>query len=104
MSVLFTPSVQDYYYELETVLLEKGYFSFKEYADKYVADLFSDIKTNLPTKTHKPAPAYFDRYGKGMKYASFRKNKRTTWHAFFQTYEENGEITYLVRYINNNTT
>jgi len=43
-----------------------------------------------------------DKYGKGMKYASFRKNRRTTWYAFFKKYEKNGETFYLVRYIANN--
>ena len=104
MKVLFTPSVQEFYYELEIVLLEKGYFSYKDTADKYVADLFFDIEANLPKKRHKLAPKYYDRYGEGMFYASFPKNKRTTWYAFFDKYEENGEIIYLVRYIGNNHT
>ena len=104
MSVLFIPEVQDFYYELETVLLEKGYFSYKDTADKYVADLFRDIKTNLPELKHRPAPKYYDKYGKGMFYALFRKNRHTTWYAFFTKYEENGETIYLVRYISNNHT
>ena len=104
MSVLFIPKVQDFYYELEIVLLEKGYFSYKEVADKYVADLFYSIETNLPRLRHRPAPKYYDKYGKGMYYASFPKNRRTTWYAFFTKYEENGETIYLVRYIGNNHT
>ena len=35
MSILFNPKVQDFYYELEIVLFEKGYFSHKETADEY---------------------------------------------------------------------
>ena len=102
MNVLFSPLVQDFYYELEAVLLKKGYFSFKENADKYVSDLFYEIQTNLPTSQHKPAPKRYDKYGKGMNYAFYKKNRRTTWYAFFSTYEENGETIYLVRYIGNN--
>jgi hypothetical protein len=44
MKVLFMPEVQDFYYDLEVILLEKGYFGFKNTADEYVADLFFDIK------------------------------------------------------------
>ena len=83
-------------------LYENGYFSYEADAVDYVEGLIDDIQTNLPTKRHKPAPPYFDRYGKNMKYAGFKKNKHTTWYAFFKTYEENGETCYLVRYISNN--
>jgi len=47
---------------------------------------------------------YFDIFGKGMKYASFKKSRYTTWYVFFKTYEENGKTIYLVRYIANNHT
>jgi len=104
MKVLFTPSVQDFYYELEVVLLEKEYFSYKETADKYVADLFYNIEANLHKKLHRPAPKHYDKYGKDLFYAAFPKNKRTTWYAFFTKYEENRETIYLVRYIGNNHT
>ena len=53
---------------------------------------------------NKPAPPYFDKYGKNMKYAIFKKNKRTSWYVFFKTNRENEEIIYLVRYIANNHT
>ena len=102
MNVLFLPKVQEYYDNLEQILYEKGYFSLPDSSKKYVKDLMDDIKANLPVKRHKPAPNHFDKYGKGMEYASFRKNKHTTWYVFFKTYEKNGEIFYLVRYIANN--
>jgi hypothetical protein len=104
MKVLFIPEVQDFYYDLEVILLEKGYFGFKDTADEYVADLFFDIKINLPQKRHIPAPGYYDKYGKGMYYASFTRNRHTTWYAFFAKYKENGETIYLIRYIGNNHT
>jgi hypothetical protein len=102
MSVLFIPKVREYANRLIRILFEEGYFGFEENAQKYVDDLIFDIERNLPTRLHKPAPKHFDKYGKGMKYASFRKSKRTTWYAFFKTYEENGKTIYLVRYIGNN--
>ena len=77
---------------------------FKNTADKYVADLFYDIEINLPKLRHRPAPIYYNKYGKGMYYACFTKNKRTTWYAFVTKYKKNGEIIYLVRYIGNNHT
>ena len=104
MKVLFLPKVREYYDKLEQILYEKGYFSFPESSKKYVKDLIDDIQENLPAKRHQPAPCYFDKYGKGMKYASFKKNKHTTWYIFFKTYQENGEEVYLVRYVANNHT
>ena len=104
MDVLFLPEVQEYYNNLEQILYEKGYFSFPDSSKKYVKDLIDDIKANLPVKLHKPAPKYFDRYGKNMEYAVFRKNKFTSWYVFFTTYRKNGEEIYLVRYIANNHT
>jgi hypothetical protein len=102
MKVLAIPEVHAYLEDLAETLYEKEYFSFKETARKYVIDLFDDIKSNLPTKLKRPAPSYFDQYGTDMEYAVFKKNKRTSWYVFFDIYEENEEIIYLVRYIANN--
>jgi len=98
----FLPEVVDYFEELAWVLHTEGYFDEYEYSRRYADDLMKKIKTNLPTKSHKPAPPHFDRYGTGMYYASFRVNKKTAWYAFFTKYLVDGEIIYLVRYINNN--
>ena len=102
MNVLFLPEVLEYFESLVLILYEKGYFGLKETARKYVIELVSDIKTQLPTRRHRPAPPYFDQYGESMEYAVFPKNKRTSWYVFFETYEENGQIYWLVRYISNN--
>jgi len=104
MKVIAIPEVVRYIENLIPVLYEKGYFGFRETAKKYVDELYNDILTTLPERLHKPAPAYFDKYGKDMEYATFKKNKRTTWFVFFEIYEDNGEIFYLVRYIANNHT
>ena len=37
-----------------------------------------------------------------MQYASFSKNKHTTWYVFFNVYDVGGEDVYLVRYLSNN--
>lgn len=102
MRVIILPEVLDYLKELVIILYEKQYFSFLETSSKYVIELLDDIETDLPLKSHKPAPAYFDRYGKDMKYASFRKNKHTTWYIFFWKYKVADEIVYQIRYIANN--
>ena len=104
MNVIFTPKVLLYFEDLIITLYDKEYFSILETSKVYVDELVDDIKTNLPEKRHRLAPAHYNKYGKGMKYASFKKNRRTTWYAFFKTYEKNGELFYLVRYIGNNHT
>jgi hypothetical protein len=102
MRVLFMPEVRDYFDELESILYEKGYFSFEESSHKYANELFADIIAYLPVKVHKPAPSRFDHIGKGMYYAAFRRNRQTTWYIFFTRYDLDGETVYLVRYIANN--
>lgn len=102
MKVLFLPEVRMYFQELQDILFEKEYFGFEESAVQYVRDLIFDIETSLPEKASKIAPPYFNRYGKELRYASFRKNRNTQWYVFFNKYRENGEVIYLVRYISNN--
>ena len=104
MKVLIIPEVRQYFYELEYILYEKNYFSYYENAERYVEELIEDIKNNLPAKHSKQAPDYFDKYGKNMEYATFKKSKHTTWYVFFDTYKDNNEILYLVRHIENNHT
>ena len=101
-SVLFKPEVLKYSENLVQILYESGYFGFRDSAKTYVKELFDEITATLPKRLHKPAPNYFEQYGKKMDYAAFRKNKQTIWYVFFETYKENGEIIYLVRYISNN--
>lgn len=102
MKVLFLPDVRLYFRELESILFQQEYFSYEETAIRYVRELITDIQNSLPDRQRRPAPAYFDRFGKNMFYAVFRKSKQTQWYAFFTMYENNGEIIYLVRYISNN--
>jgi len=104
MSVLFAPKVQEYLYDLENILYEKGYYSFEESAIRYVDDLICDITINLSNKLHKPAPKHYDQYGKELYYATFKKNRQTSWYAFFSKYVENEEVIYLVCYMGNNHT
>ena len=104
MNVIFIPKVLDYLENLVTILYTKEYFISLEASKKYVGELIDDILTTLPTRLHKPAPKYFDRYGKNMKYAVFKKNRRTSWYVFFKTYNKDGEKVFLIRFIANNHT
>jgi len=102
MKVIAIPKVRIYLQDLAQTLYEKEYFGFEETARIYVIELFNDITTNLPTRLKRPAPPYFDRYGKNMYYAVFVKNKRTQWYVFFRMYKKNGEDIYQICYIGNN--
>ena len=77
MKVLFLPEVRQYLKELQEILFEKEYFGFEEAAVQYVRDLIFDIEETLPIRASKEAPAYFNRYGGGMRYAVFRNNRHT---------------------------
>ena len=102
MKVLFLPEVRQYLKELQDILFEKEYFGFEELAVQYVRDLILDIEETLPIRPSREAPACFSRYGEGMRYASFRKNRETQWYVFFNKYRDKDETIYLVRYISNN--
>jgi len=102
MKVIFTRAVLKYLENLIIILYQKEYFGFLNSSTEYVAELLDSIKNTLPLRLHKPAPGYFDRYGKNMEYAVFRKSKHTCWYVFFKTYYKNGETVLLVRYITNN--
>lgn len=102
--VLALPEVRSYFAELMQILFDKGYFSFESDAIEYVTDLFADIEQNLPTKSKKPAPAHFQKYGKNLFYATFRKNRHTQWYVFFTIHTDafSDAKTFLIRYVSNN--
>ncbi|MDR0938683.1 MAG: hypothetical protein LBN29_04905 [Mediterranea sp.] len=107
--IITTLPVAKYLLELVRVLyekgysgFEKGYSGFEDSANRYVEELVANIYANLPSKMKKPAPPYFDRYGRDLMYAAFRRNKTTQWYVFFQVFREKGNIAYLIRYIDNN--
>ena len=102
MKVLFLPEVENYFFELTEILYIKEYFGFKENAVKYVKDLEDDIRINLNIKAKRPAPPFFEKYGKKMLYSVFPKSKATHWYVFYNVYQDNGEIIFVVRYISNN--
>ena len=104
MKVIVTTEVYELLENLVIILYEQGYFGLEENARKYVNELHDDITRTLPTRPKKSAPPYFDKYGEGMYYTAFKKNRRTSWYAFFRIYQKDGELYYQVRHIANNHT
>jgi hypothetical protein len=105
MKVIYSPEALLYLEDLAHKLYLNHYFGFKESAKEYVDELSIDIENTLPYRPHTDAPSYFDQFGEDMSYAVFRKNKRTHWYAFFDTYlDDNEETVYVVRHISNNHT
>ena len=102
MKVIVTPKVYEYLENLVNILYENEYFGHKDSARQYVDDLYNNIIMNLSICLKKPAPTYFDKYGKNMEYAVFKRNKQTHWYIFFRVYRKNGEDIYQIRYIGNN--
>lgn len=100
MKVIFDSEVEEYLSELVDILHNKEYFGFKESAYLYVDGLIDDITDNIQSKSKKPAPPYFNRYGKGMYYSVFKKNNNTSWYVFFHHEDD----IYYIRYIGNNHT
>jgi hypothetical protein len=104
MKVSFIPEVRLYLQELAHILYFNNYFGSNESARNYVMELWSRILTDLPYLQSKEAPQYFDRYGQGMYYATFRNSRHTCWYVFFDKYSSDGETIYVVRFIGNNHT
>jgi hypothetical protein len=102
MRIVFLPETLEYFNELIAILYEKEYLGFKSSALAYVDELIDDVQNTLHLKPTKKAPSYFNRFGKGMQYATFKKSKFTHWYIFFTMYRVNEEVIYLVRYISNN--
>ena len=104
MKVTVLPRVLNYLENLVLILYEKEYFGFMETSSNYVQELLDNIETTLPILSSKPAPKYFEKYGKNMEYAVLRKSKHTQWYVFFKVYKKDGEDLYQVHYIANNHT
>ena len=103
MKIVFHPVAVDIMVELVAILYYMKYFSYEYDAQEYVDNLSRDIEKNLPMKQKKRAPHYFEtKYGTGLYYAIFKKNKRTSWYVFFHLFSENEELIYKIVHITNN--
>ena len=79
-------------------LVEKNYFSDEDYAVSYLIDIVRFFQLNIDHMISRPAPAYFKRYcvmTNELKYVSYRKNRHTTWYAFFEEYDDYISVVYL---------
>ena len=88
----------DYLEELILTLYDLNYFESKDASKEYVGKMVDYFFKYVGVLPDKKAPQIFDRYGKNMKYLTYRANKRTVWYIFFQKHDEY----YLVRHITNN--
>lgn len=98
MKIIYSKEVIDFLAEMIEILYYENYFGFKDAAKKYVEELITEIETSIKSKHKKPASDYFSKYGKNMYYASYRRNKNTTWYVFFNYTKD----IYYIRYIGNN--
>ena len=90
--------VLDQLSESVQALVEKNYFSDEDYAVSYLTDIVRFFQLNIDHMVVRPAPAYFKRYcvmTNDLKYVSYRKNRRTTWYAFFEEYDNYISVVYL---------
>ena len=90
--------VLDQLSESVQVLVDKNYFSDEDYAVSYLTDIVRFFQLNIDHMVVRPAPAYFKKYcvmTNELKYVSYRKNRRTTWYAFFEEYDDFVSIVYL---------
>lgn len=90
--------VLDQLSESVQALVEKNYFSDEDYAVSYLTDIVRFFQLNIDHMVVRSAPAYFKRYcvmTNDLKYVSYRKNRRTTWYAFFEEYDDFVSVVYL---------
>ncbi|MCD7976934.1 MAG: hypothetical protein LUG51_07170 [Tannerellaceae bacterium] len=99
MKIIFNELTKAYLSELIDILYYNHYFSIEENAREYVRSLVREVETTHPLRRKRESPKYFYRYGNNLWYATYRKNKRTTWYFFFTHHETN---IYIIRYITNN--
>ncbi len=81
VEVIFKESVANYLDKLANRLQKKEYFSFIEYADKYVDYIVNEITENIHYKKHYNTVLKHKKYG--AFYIIIKTNNRTAWHVYF---------------------
>jgi hypothetical protein len=74
MKIIYLKKVRDYFNDLIPKLHELGYFSYPETAKRYVDEIFTEIEQQILIQIPRPAPEFFEKYGKGMKYIVIKKS------------------------------
>ena len=96
--VFYSQVATDFLNDLVTILYEQDYFGFLETTLDYMTKMKNFIEKSIHNTPHHPAPQYFSKYQKSMKYIIYQANKRTTWYIFFKQSENR----FLIYYITNN--
>lgn len=84
--------------ELFDILIERGFFSYDEFALKYIDDIEQFIISSIHAYPKRKAPSAFAKYGTDLQYIAYKKNARTTWYVLF----EETASAFFVRHITNN--
>ena len=96
--IVLSPEFVDELEELFDILVERGYFSYDEYALKYIDDIESFIQSSIYTYPKRRVPSLLASYGHNLMYISYKRNARTTWYILF----EESETAFFIRHITNN--
>jgi hypothetical protein len=96
MTVLISDDASIYLDDLIEILYKKEYFGFIESAEIYVANIYDFIFQNINKFPSKNTPIKLEAFGSS--YIFYKSNTRTTWYIFFEKFNDN----YLVTYIINN--
>ncbi len=78
MRIFYTENVILYIRELTDILYEKPYLGFKHSAKDYVTSFMKEVEKTIHLKQKHKAPSHFLKYGRGLWYVSYPRNKRTT--------------------------
>ncbi len=98
MKVAFHPNTITYTSKLVDILCQKHYFSYPDSAIEYVYRLKTFCEVYIPLLPGKKAPERFKKYGRDLRYLTYRPNKQTTWYLFY--IQKNDR--FIVTYITNN--
>lgn len=96
--IVYAPEVLDDLVELIETLVNEGYLYTYDDAEQYVLDILQHFRKNIEIYPCKTAPAYFEKYGLGLKYMPYKRNQRTIWYIVFA---EHPELFHVVHITNN---
>lgn len=86
--ISYAPEVLEDLTDLIEILIKENYLYTYEDAADYVQDILKHFRENVEFYPCKTAPAYFERYGAGLRYLPYKRNQRTTWYIIFIEYSE----------------
>lgn len=96
--IKYSHAALQFFDNLVKALIKNGYFSIEENAIEYKRDVKTFIEFNIEKQQHKVAPSEFDKFGKNLKYISYKRSKRTTWYIFFVGMNNS----FVIKHITNN--